>query len=627
MMSLPALRDDNLLPVDAAAPVRQRQSCVAMARILPQFEDDQSSAQFLDDVLEHRFSFAGESFDLGADIDWLGNPSRDVEWHILLHKFYYAPALARRYLQTGDKRYRACFEYLVSSWAKQTPPGYIATDVTARRVQNWVYAWSLFGPHDQTFFSQEFVSCFLSSLEAQTAYIVNNLAPSRNHRTLELYAVFLASVAIPELPKSAAWRAFAIREMLKNIETDLLPDGVHCELSTDYHHIVLRSYLLFFRLAKMNRISLPGAAGETIQRALDFALHIHRPDGDIPALSDADSRSYRYLLEWGADLFEREDYRFIASAGASGAPPSRQHAIFPHSGYTVLRSAWRNDEAFADARYLVFDTGPVGAGNHGHLDALNVEIAAYGKPLIVDPGRYTYDEQGVSNWRARFRATSAHNTVTVNGRDQAIYKQRGVKRRILQPHPEAGLAHCDLNPSCAYLHGYVSSPNYAAIHHRHIWFPDNRYWLIVDRIVAAETHDCALRFQLTPAAEGRSNLRAIPGGTVINAPGLLLMISQDRPSVVLESSFVSKLYGSKHAAPRICATAAGSAVTFVSLVYPWRDRMPGVQLLRHADGGSIHVMDRKRQDIWNWSDSCGTVALRSNASEQIWHITAVNDDG
>ncbi len=58
-----------------------------------------------------------------------------------------------------------------------------------------------------------------------------------------------------------------------------------------------------------------------------------------------------------------------------------------------------------DGQYLVFDCGALGEGNHGHLDCLSFELAAFGRSLIVDPGRYTYFEGGPMNERAAFRGT------------------------------------------------------------------------------------------------------------------------------------------------------------------------------------------------------------------------------
>ena len=79
----------------------------------------------------------------------------------------------------------------------------------------------------------------------------------------------------------------------------------------------------------------------------------------------------------------------------------------------------------------MFDCGPLGEGNHGHFDALSFELAAHGRSLVVDPGRYTYSEavdaiDGV-NWRPHFRGTAAHNTVCVDGRSQTRYAPKPIK--------------------------------------------------------------------------------------------------------------------------------------------------------------------------------------------------------
>jgi len=619
-------------PASSAAAGYPGNSPGCAGQIIPIFEEEYCSAQALDDALQHRFSFNGETYSLGSQIDWLQNPSHDIEWHILLHKFYFAPGLARRYSSSGDARYARCFENLVGGWIQQTLPGFIAADVTARRIQNWIYARQLFAQQDAGIFSADFNEFFVNSLIQQVDYICDNLAAKRNHRTLELYAIFLAAIALSEFDHGGRWQQLAVREMIRNIQTDLLPDGVHCELSTDYHHIALRSYLLFFRLAKMNGIDLPTDISRQLCRALDFAMHIHRPDGLIPALSDSDSRSFRELLIWGAEIFGREDYRYVGTAGCEGEPPVASNSTFSDSGYTVLRSPWENREEFADARYLVFDCGPVGAGNHGHLDALNIEIAAYGKPLVVDPGRYTYDEQGEINWRARFRQTSAHNTVTVNNVGQAIYKQRGAKRRIFDPRPQCTLVRADLFAPIPYLHGFVESPNYDAIHHRHIWFVDNRYWLILDRIRADEVHRYDLRYQLGPQALGKLEWKDHAAGREIVSPGATLLIAQESPSVYTEQGFVSRQYGSKEEAPRICAQAFGTNQSFLSLLLPHAGPVPDFALDDTGFVRTITITDgnnaaRARRDTWRWEYSTHAVSREINNSVSTWQLPEAGYDG
>jgi hypothetical protein len=567
--------------------------------LLPQIEEGCADEHVVAGVLAHRFDFGGERHDLGAAIDWLHNPSADVEWHILLHKFYFAVGLAERYRTSADERLLACFVELVTSWLAQTPPTFIAVDVTARRVQNWIYAWYVFKRAGARF-PQGFELVLRSSLEEQVNAVIVELAPARNHRTLELYAVFLFCVAFPSGTRSSLWLEFAVREMAQNIYDDLLPDGVQCELSTDYHHIVLRNYLLFYDLARRNGIALPRGIESPLCKALDFAMHIHRPDGAIPAISDGDSRSYTYLLEWGARLFAREDYRFVATGGEAGTPPRATNVSFDVSGYHVQRSAW-GLRPYADARYLAFDCGPIGAGNHGHLDALSIEVAAYGRPLVIDPGRFTYLETGEMNWRARFRGTAAHNTVTVDGRDQAIYRRRGSggKSKIAAPHPTATLVASESRGSIARLHGRITSPNYDAVHERHVLFVRELYWVIVDVLLSATTHDYCANFQLTPAAVGRLILAEESGAARVDSTELCLVFLDAAAETRLEDGHVSSLYGIKEDAPRICVRRRAANTRFVTFLLPYQDTSPELSLRRVGDTQTVAIRYRDLDDRWS----------------------------
>ena len=93
----------------------------------------------------------------------------------------------------------------------------------------------------------------------------------------------------------------AIAGLHENLLTDVRPDGVHCECSTHYHLLVLRSFLGARENARRFGLRFPDGFDERLERACEFALHCHRPDGPIPALSDADTGCYGELLELAAD--------------------------------------------------------------------------------------------------------------------------------------------------------------------------------------------------------------------------------------------------------------------------------------------------------------------------------------
>ena len=545
----------------------------------PVADADETQPSKIDAILQGRFEFNGETHVLPDPVAWLANPSADIEWHILLHKFYYAVGLGLSFERSGDVRYARRWVSLIDSWMRVTPAGFIAADVTGRRVQNWIYSYHLFVTHTahdtRAAIDGAFHRRLLQSLHEQVEFLCANLTPKRNHRTLELYAIFLAGVVFPEMRRAAHWRAFALRETVANMASDLLPDGVHCELSTDYHHLVLKNYLNFRRLAVMNGITVPQAMDDALQRGLHFSLHVHKPDGLIPSLSDGDSRSFLDLLRQGADLFDRDDMRYVATAGAQGTPPAQRIAHFADSGYSVIRSYWGNGggdgasdggDAYADAQHLVFDCGPLGEGNHGHFDALSFELAAFGRSLIVDPGRYTYSEavdpaDGI-NWRVHFRSTAAHNTVCVDGQQQTRYTPKAIKEvsrhshgsvrhKISGPAAEALRVEQFHAPQLDVLHGRVTSHAYDAVHDRCLVFVDRRYWIVCDWLRAPSEHDYTLTFQLNAQAQGRCDL-VLTAGLQLHSPGLLVVQpAADGVHHRLDASWVSQRYGEKLPAPGV----------------------------------------------------------------------------
>jgi hypothetical protein len=545
-------------------------------------DDDECTPEKIDGVMHGRFTFNGETHLLAEPIDWLANPSADVEWHILLHKFYYAAGLARAYRHTRDARYAQRWAALVDGWMRVTPPGFIAADVTGRRVQNWLYGL-LALLQDGAPLDAAFVRRLLASLHEQVEYLCAHLTPKRNHRTLELYAIFLAGVALPELRRAAAWRELALNETVANMRADLLGDGVHCELSTDYHHLALRNWLHVRTLAAAHGVAVPDEMDRLLERALEFSLHVHKPDGCVPSLSDGDVRGFLPLLAQGADLYRREDMRFVATRGAQGRAPEATLKTFAASGYSVLRSGWD-----AQAQYLVFDSGPLGEGNHGHFDCLSFELAAFGRSLVVDPARYTYSEAGDVNWRVHFRGTAAHNTVCVDGKHQTRYVPKpirepsrhahgSVRHKIAGPAPEAALLEAAQGDGLALLHGRCASHEYDAVHERVIAFVDGRFWIVSDWLRARTEHDYALHFQLGAPAQDRTVLATGDDGVRLDSPQLtIVQPPRAGVSAQLDAGWVSERYGSKHAAPGLRCRQRSADADFDSVLLPWCERPPQV---------------------------------------------------
>jgi uncharacterized heparinase superfamily protein len=469
-----------------------------------------------EDAAAGRFTCAGETVELGPEPDWLGaDLPADEEWRFDWVKFYYGLDLAHAYRTTGDQRFRAAWERLVGSYLRQVPPACDPSEVTARRIVNWIYAWQQFGA-----LSNGLEPALTQRIAAEARHVRETLTPERNHRTLELYALAITALAFDD----GELLTLAFAELDRNLAEDFLPDGVHRECSTHYHMIALRSFAGLRENARRHAIALPDGYEERLGRAAEFARHCCRPDGTIPALSDADSGDYTALLE------------------LLGVEPGETGASFPHGGYFTQRS---------DDRFLIFDCGPLGDGGHGHYDLLSFEACAGGRPLVVDPGRYTYAE-GKPNLRRWFKGTAAHNTVCVDGLDQTPYARKAPKGPTARPR--------FLGRTDDVLVGEAHSPVYEAVHRRRIRLVDGRHWVIEDALTGDRQHRYDLRFHLMPG-------EAWTSGSAVLGPGVALVID-GADEITIEPGWVSPRYGIKHEAPVVSAVARGRNAMFRTELLP-----------------------------------------------------------
>lgn len=211
-----------------------------------------------EDAAAGRFTCAGETVELGPEPDWLTSElPADEEWRIDWVKFYYGLDLAHAYRTTGEERFRAAWERLVASYLRQVPPATDPSEVTARRIVNWIYAWQQFGA-----LSNGLEPALTEGIAAEARHVRETLTPERNHRTLELYALAIAAIAFED----AGLLRLAVAELDRNLARDFLPDGVHYECSTHYHMIALRSFAGLQENTRRHGFPLPDAELRGVRR-------------------------------------------------------------------------------------------------------------------------------------------------------------------------------------------------------------------------------------------------------------------------------------------------------------------------------------------------------------------------
>lgn len=225
-------------------------------------------------------------------------------------------------------------------------------------------------------------------------------------------------------PDAERWRRMGCALFRAQTREQFLADGGHYERSPTYHALGLEDLLDVVNLLRPMSDSVAAGVRDVIipvaRRGLDFFDAIVMPGDHIPLFNDA-------AIGIGlvpAELFAYADaiigYRRAARDDELGI------ASFDASGYYVVRAG--------DER-LIVDCGELGPSyqpGHAHADLLSYELALAGRPVVVDTGVFDY-EAGTT--RSYARSTRAHNTVTIDGRDQS--EMWGVFRIGRRAHPVA----------------------------------------------------------------------------------------------------------------------------------------------------------------------------------------------
>ena len=187
--------------------------------------------------------------------------------------------------------------------------------------------------------------------------------------------------------------------------------------------------------------------------------------------------------------------KFVMMPAAAAGFVMDGNRFFPESGHFIFRRVEGIAVSGFHETYLHFDAAPLGflsIAAHAHADALSFILHVDGKPVLVDPGTFTYHTH--KDLRAYFVSTIAHNTVCVNGKNQA--NQAGPTMWL--NHYKAKVVSCDETSGevVATHNGYDSE---GVSHTRKIQFNrDENEFIITDTLRCEKTATIEIPFHLHP---------------------------------------------------------------------------------------------------------------------------------
>ena len=562
-------------------------------------------------LLRNDITIFGTAHALGAEIDWHRDPvtgrqwprvfHRDVPlldparlmdpkhvWEINRHQFLID--LAKLALVDDRRDCAAHARNLVGSWIAANPVGYGVNWAgpleVAYRALSWLWTCWLIGDHDQA--DPEVVHLWLGGLLDHARFLDRHLelyTSPYNHLIGEAAMLYVLGVMCPEFRDADRWRRRGRQVLETRLDAQFYADGGSVEQALVYHHATIGFYLLAAKIAARHGDAPLAGVLPALERALTFSAALRQPDGKLPAIGDNDDArpilfeprstwdcSHYYAM--GAVLFNRGDLRAAASSfpeeafwmlgGAARdrfdrlpASPASPSVVLPHAGYVVLRSGWERD-----ADYVCFDCGEQAGGlrtdevpqaAHGHADALSAVVSLAGTPVIVDAGFCTYN--GDREWERHFRRTRAHNTVALDGADQAEQVDRMAWRHVARVTLESS------GVAAGQLWALASHDGYARLHegvvHRRLVWLRRRYVILADDLSGSGTHDAEVVWQFAPSTRAAlaADSAAIGGVRLAWAGTAALVPTLESGGSRPDQGWIAPSLGQPVAAPRLSVAA------------------------------------------------------------------------
>jgi len=401
-----------------------------------------------EEIRRHRFPILGLTLDAGPAIQWRRDyvsgketgteyfrriPYLDasragdhkVIWELNRHQ--HLVLLAQAYVLGGDSANLAEIFAELEAWTEANPYqrgiNWASALEVAFRGLSWFWIYILVG--DQM--PEGLRRRFLDSLYQHARHIENNLSfyfSPNTHLLGEAVALHTLGCLFPEC------RDIGAQVVADQMDKQVRDDGSHFEQST-YYHVYALDMFLFHAIqadvspayrAKLERMAAYLDAISGPQRRLPFAGdddggRFFHPYGKRDRFGRATLATCGVLFhrpEWlGAreDLYEQAAWWLGPQAlTAETAPPSHASQLFADAAMAVM---------VAGDRHILIDAGPFGSfgSGHSHADTLGMVVRDGDRDILIDPGTYTYvGDEELRNW---FRGTGAHNTIRIDGQDQA----------------------------------------------------------------------------------------------------------------------------------------------------------------------------------------------------------------
>ena len=368
----------------------------------------------------------------------------DIRTNWELNRHYQFAGMAKSFYVTGDSNVLKELKEFFYDWNEKNHFLYGVEWTSAMeiaiRVNSWIYTYCFLKKAFEKYNleNNEILEDISHGIIIMTDYIVKHRAKyssANNHLIVEMYAVGMSGIFFDYKP----WEKFAFDMLTEELPRQNYADGVNKEMSLHYQSFIMEAYGLLMLEMKYNHIKIPQIWEEYLLHMSEFLCDCCGEYGETVVFGDNDEGKildlsgehfdhYRYVLDLMGNILPKrysqmenihenlcwilkEDFQ--DSVLQKNCYYSPEVKYYKEGGYTLWRS--KNNKVLIGIDHADLGFGSLAA--HGHADALSFQMFIEGTPIFVDPGTYNYHMS--KKTRDEFRATMNHNTICVNGQNQA----------------------------------------------------------------------------------------------------------------------------------------------------------------------------------------------------------------
>lgn len=346
-------------------------------------------------------------------IDWRIDPFNERNWRFQLHSWRMLDNLMLDYMATGDISSLKSTVDVIANWEKFHISQLQESDLSWQDMATGLRALKLGFLIQELVKNLNIVKTEYILMLIRLAYVhISELSQQKiadnNHGMFQAHGLSVLSYLLDDdinLQKGVSIICELLSEQFFN-------DGAHSENSDDYHWLVLR---MLKEMSTFYPYSKNKDFNQLINNATLFSYWTCFPNNKPILIGDTgdSNRKIEFDMKFLKEYDKNVNMKF-----------------FEDSGFFFIRSSF---EAPVNKSFMVFFQTAYKNRVHRHADDFNILYFEYGKEILVDSGKYSYDYE--SSERKYVTSTRAHNCVLIDDHNYecqgALYYNSALEKKYI----------------------------------------------------------------------------------------------------------------------------------------------------------------------------------------------------